>query len=130
MRRSALIALLLVAGCRDPRAVDLDRPLVSIIQVGEDDDGEVRRTISERELRATYARVRFEREGETLRAGSLPVEVKQSALADLIQRKILAAEAERLGVRVLLPLGACVLPAFVLLGVVPVLMAVLGGAGL
>ncbi len=42
----------------------------------------------------------------------------------------LEREAERLGVRVLLPLGACVLPAFVLLGVVPVLMAVLGGAGL
>ncbi len=37
--------------------------------------------------------------------------------------------AERLGVSVLLPLGACVLPAFVLLGVVPVLLAVLGGAG-
>lgn len=35
--------------------------------------------------------------------------------------------AERLGVRVLVPLGVCVLPAFVLLGVVPVLMAVLGG---
>jgi len=38
--------------------------------------------------------------------------------------------AERLGVRVLLPLGVCVLPAFVLLGVVPVLLAVLGGVGL
>ena len=36
--------------------------------------------------------------------------------------------AERLGVTVLIPLGVCVLPAFVLLGVVPVLMAVLGGA--
>ena len=49
MRRSALIALVLAAGCRDPRAVDLDRPLVSVIQVGDDDDGEVRRTISERD---------------------------------------------------------------------------------
>lgn len=37
--------------------------------------------------------------------------------------------AERLGVSVLMPLGVCVLPAFVLLGVVPVLLAVLGGAG-
>lgn len=42
----------------------------------------------------------------------------------------LEQEAERLAVRVLVPLGVCVLPAFVLLGVVPVLMAVLGGAGL
>lgn len=37
--------------------------------------------------------------------------------------------AERLGVGVLVPLGVCVLPAFLLLGVVPVLLAVLGGAG-
>jgi len=37
--------------------------------------------------------------------------------------------AERLGVSVLVPLGVCVLPAFVLLGVVPVLLSVLGGAG-
>lgn len=37
--------------------------------------------------------------------------------------------AERLAIRVLYPLGACVLPAFILLGVMPVLLAVLGGAG-
>lgn len=36
----------------------------------------------------------------------------------------LEREAERLGVRVLVPLGVCVLPAFVLLGVVPMLIAV------
>jgi tight adherence protein B len=41
----------------------------------------------------------------------------------------LEREAERLAVRVLVPLGVCVLPAFVLLGVVPVLIAVLGGTG-
>lgn len=35
--------------------------------------------------------------------------------------------AERLGVRVLLPLGVCVLPSFVLLGVLPVLLTMLGG---
>lgn len=43
-------------------------------------------------------------------------------------RAELERAAERLGVRVLLPLGICVLPAFVLLGVVPVLIAVVGGA--
>jgi len=42
----------------------------------------------------------------------------------------LEGAAERLGVKVLVPLGVCVLPAFILLGVVPVLLAVLGGAGL
>lgn len=39
----------------------------------------------------------------------------------------LERSAERLGVRILVPLAVCVLPAFVLLGVVPVLIAVLGG---
>lgn len=44
-------------------------------------------------------------------------------------RTELERAAERLGVGVLVPLGVCVLPAFVLLGVVPVLMAVVGGTG-
>lgn len=39
----------------------------------------------------------------------------------------LEREAERLAIRVLIPMGLCVLPSFVLLGVVPVLIAVLGG---
>ncbi len=37
--------------------------------------------------------------------------------------------AERLGVRVLIPLGVCVLPAFIVLGVLPVLIAMLSGSG-
>ncbi|MFO0725713.1 MAG: peptidylprolyl isomerase [Myxococcota bacterium] len=97
--RLLLLALLPLAGCRDPQAVDLDRPLVRILQIGGEEDGELRRTVSERELRTTYARLRFEREGETLRAAALPVELKKHALDDLVDRKILAAEAERLGVR-------------------------------
>jgi tight adherence protein B len=32
--------------------------------------------------------------------------------------------AERLGVRLMLPLGACVLPAFLLIGVVPILLGI------
>ncbi|MFD4422615.1 type II secretion system F family protein [Agromyces sp. NPDC058484] len=38
-----------------------------------------------------------------------------------------AARAAALGVRLMLPLGACVLPAFVLLGVVPLLISVVAG---
>jgi tight adherence protein B len=38
----------------------------------------------------------------------------------------LESEAEKLGVRVLLPIATCVLPSFVLLGVLPLLIAVLG----
>lgn len=49
------------------------------------------------------------------------VERRESAHAALER------SAERLGVRILVPLAVCVLPAFVLLGVVPVLIAVLGG---
>ena len=37
------------------------------------------------------------------------------------------ARAAALGVRLMLPLGACVLPAFVLLGVVPLLVSVVTG---
>lgn len=45
---------------------------------------------------------------------------RQVALAELERR------AERLGVHVLLPIGLCVLPAFIILGVLPVLFAVMG----
>lgn len=47
--------------------------------------------------------------------------LRQRAHADLERA------AERLGVRVLLPLGVCVLPAFVVLGVLPVVISMLGG---
>ena len=38
------------------------------------------------------------------------------------------AAAERLGVKMMLPLGACFLPAFILLGVVPVVVSMLPDA--
>lgn len=41
--------------------------------------------------------------------------------------RALERAAERLGVTILLPIGTCVLPAFVVLGVLPVLIAMLGG---
>jgi tight adherence protein B len=40
--------------------------------------------------------------------------------------RALERAAERLGVTILLPIGSCVLPSFVVLGVVPVLIAMLG----
>ncbi|MCB1273181.1 MAG: hypothetical protein KDB25_02120 [Leucobacter sp.] len=45
-------------------------------------------------------------------------------------RTELEGAAERLGIGVLIPIGVCVLPAFILLGVVPVLVAMMRGAGL
>lgn len=66
-----------------------------------------------------------------VRAASLgtPAGPMLLAEAEAARARSLAAlerEAERLAVRVLLPIGLCVLPAFILLGVLPVLLAVLG----
>lgn len=68
-----------------------------------------------------------------LRADRLGVPRMRLLLGEAAARRLeaqteLERAAERLGVVVLIPLGVCVLPAFVLLGVVPVLMAVLEGA--
>jgi tight adherence protein B len=41
----------------------------------------------------------------------------------------LERQAERLAVSVLLPIGVCVLPSFIVLGVLPVLLAVMGSLG-
>lgn len=41
----------------------------------------------------------------------------------------LEQEAEKLAVKILLPIGLCVLPSFVVLGVLPVLLAVMGSIG-
>ena len=60
------------------------------------------------------------------RAGVPAAELLRSEAQE--SRRIAAAAAERraviLGVRLMLPLGACILPAFMVLGVVPLLIAV------
>ena len=57
------------------------------------------------------------------------------ARAEAAEQRLLARDdarrvAERLGVRLMLPLGACVLPSFLLLGVVPMLVALLSSTAL
>lgn len=80
--------------------------------------------------RATDAEERT-RLGETLslarHAGVPAAALLRSAAEDLRDDVAAAslAEAERLGVRLVVPLGVCVLPAFVLVGVVPVVVALL-----
>lgn len=83
--------------------------------------------------------VKFERfcEGGVLRTTIATAAATGVALRPLLLEEAAAArtrahaglerEAERLGVRVLVPLGVCVLPAFVALGVAPVLIAMIGG---
>lgn len=54
------------------------------------------------------------------------------AAAEVVRRERHARALEaaaRLGVRLVLPLGLCHLPAFVLLGLVPVLVSMAGGGG-
>ncbi len=63
------------------------------------------------------------------RAGAPVAELLRAEAARLrrVARSDGAARAAALGVRLMLPLGACVLPAFVLLGVVPLLVSVVTG---
>lgn len=89
-------------------------------------------------------RLRWARLSALRRAGSVPpVLAASSALgtpsgpmllaeAEASRARTLAhleREAEKIGVRVLLPIGLCVLPAFILLGVLPVLLSVMGSLG-
>ena len=67
-------------------------------------------------------------QAESLSAPLTPALLAEAESSRDRARSELERAAERLGVGVLLPLGVCVLPAFVLLGVVPVLTAVVGGA--
>ena len=52
--------------------------------------------------------------------------LEEAAAARARAQARLEQGAERLGVRVLVPMGVCVLPAFIVLGVLPVLIAMLG----
>ncbi|MCW2289736.1 tight adherence protein B [Leucobacter luti] len=56
-----------------------------------------------------------------------PLLLEEAAGARARAHAELEQAAERLGIRVLLPLGLCVLPAFVALGVAPVVISMLGG---
>ncbi|MFT4231458.1 MAG: type II secretion system F family protein [Leucobacter sp.] len=55
-----------------------------------------------------------------------PLLLEEAAGARSRARAELEGAAERLGVRVLVPLGLCALPSFIVLGVVPVLVSMLG----
>ena len=60
--------------------------------------------------------------------GVAPGELLEQAAASIRSRRLGAAKdaAARLGVRLVLPMGVCLLPAFVLLGIVPVLLSASG----
>lgn len=66
------------------------------------------------------------------RAGAPAVELLRATAADLrhAARTEGRLRAARLGARLLLPLGVCTLPAFLLLGVAPMLLSVLAGTSI
>ena len=66
---------------------------------------------------------------EATRAGVPASSLLQSAASEERARvqAHLETEAERLSIRILIPLATCILPAFVILGVVPVIITLFGG---
>lgn len=72
--------------------------LVTILQVGGEQDGKERGFITETEYRYELARVRFERQS-SVHAAALPQSLKGEILERLIERRILALEAQALGVQ-------------------------------
>ncbi|MEV7973665.1 type II secretion system F family protein [Cellulomonas sp. NPDC089187] len=65
----------------------------------------------------------------TTGASAVPA-LRAAAVEERQQRRRRAREASsRLGVRLVVPLGVCFLPAFVLVGVVPVVMSLVGRLG-
>jgi len=96
-RRGLILALLFTAACQPAPKSDRDREIINFhsTESGKKTKG----AITERELRAELARLRFEREGLSLRAAPLPAELKSAAIDRMIERRVLLLEAERLGVK-------------------------------
>lgn len=76
---------------------------------------------------ATGPVARVIHQGRTLGAPLRHVLLAEAERSRTHAQSELERAAERFGVAVLVPLAVCVLPAFVLIGVVPVLLSVLGG---
>ncbi len=67
--------------------------------------------------------------GAAWSAGAAPGPLLRQAAGRLVRerRELARVAAARLGVRLVLPLGLCLLPSFVLLGLVPVVLSLVGG---
>jgi len=130
-----LLAAAVRAGASVPRALDAVG-----VAVGGPDGAGLRRASAALVLGATWdaawvgAPGRLDVVRRALRPawlhGAGPVQALRAAGESLRQERAAAARtaAARLGVHLVLPLGACFLPAFVLVGLLPVLLSL--GAGL
>jgi tight adherence protein B len=110
--RAELVALALSGGASIDRALDLVADTAAHDPAGEDEV----RTVLELSRAAGVPAV------ELLRAGAA-----QSRHSARVQGRLRAA---RLSTQLLIPLGVCTLPAFLLLGVAPLLLSVLGSTRL
>lgn len=91
----ALCAAAALVGCRDAPPPDpMTEPAISLVPKA----GGAPLVITQGDLRAAQARLRYQRE-ETLYAKPLPKALRDHVESSLVEARVLAAEAERLGVR-------------------------------
>ncbi|MBK0420231.1 type II secretion system F family protein [Leucobacter sp. CSA1] len=127
---------------REDRVVGLELELMWIALGGGAPPGAALRQLADSADRVRAEWVRFDelcaegrvrsvlRVAEEVGAPLGPMLLEEADAERLREQSELERSAERLGVRVLIPLGVCVLPSFVALGVLPVLFSMLGGLSL
>lgn len=120
-------SLQLVAGCTSAKHTLSLRPVVSALAIGADWDTAWRSSaIQSREMLELRDALGF-----AALTGAPSSSILYAQAARMRRERFRAAEkrAAALGVRLVIPLGLCSLPAFVCLGVVPVLLAMIPSPG-
>lgn len=120
-------ALELIVSCSAPAVRDSLRPVVAALAIGADWDTAWRSSAVQNPV---ALRLRDSLAFAAL-TGAPSSAVLYAQAARLRREEFRAAEkrAAALGVKLVVPLGLCSLPAFICLGVVPVLLAMLPGGG-
>jgi hypothetical protein len=120
-------SLQLVAGCSSAKHALSLRPVVSALAIGADWDTAWRSSaVQSREMLELRDALGF---AAVTGAPSSSILYAQAARMRREQFRAAEKRAAALGVRLVIPLGLCSLPAFVCLGVVPVLLAMIPAAG-
>jgi Flp pilus assembly protein TadB len=118
------VALLAVCEAIDDPASSVLRPVAASLQLGADTGGAWQPLVTDESLGAiAAAMIRSAESGA-------PLSAILARIADDLRREhqvSVEVAARAAGVRAVLPLAACFLPAFVLLGIVPVVAALGGG---
>lgn len=96
--KRAISILLVLAACREGGGRPGQVPLVELIPQGAETPADALGVITVADYREGLARMRLERE-DTIYAGALPKELEDVVLERLIERRLLALEASKLGVK-------------------------------